>query len=74
MMAVPVESGENFFRPGSPNSLFQTNLEFEGFGVDRFGRQYHKTPGQRFLLNQHVADGTDRPITVVVNWPKLPQK
>jgi hypothetical protein len=74
MMAVPVESGENFFRPGSPKPLFQTRLEFfsrinsEGF----FMRQYDVTPdGQRFLLNQHVADSTDAPITVVVNWPKL---
>jgi serine/threonine protein kinase len=24
MMAVPVESGENFFRPGEPKPLFQT--------------------------------------------------
>ena len=38
-------------------------------------RQYDVTPdGQRFLLNQHVADATDAPITVVVNWPKLLEK
>jgi Tol biopolymer transport system component/predicted Ser/Thr protein kinase len=74
MMAVPVESGENLFRSGAPKPLFQTRLEFarrinsEGL----FMRQYDVTPdGQRFLLNQHVADSTDAPITVVVNWPKL---
>jgi hypothetical protein len=34
--------------------------------------RYDVTPDrQRFLLNQHVADATDAPITVVVNWPKL---
>jgi hypothetical protein len=38
-------------------------------------RQYDVTPdGQRFLLNQHVADASDAPITVVVNWPKLVAK
>ena len=72
MMAVPVDSGENYFRPGRPRPLFQTRLEFDprtGFsGV----RQYDVTPdGQRFLLNQPMAESTEAPITVVVNWPKL---
>jgi len=77
MIAVPVESSENFFRSGAPKPLFQTRLEFaprinsEGL----FMRQYDVTPdGQRFLLNQHVADATDAPITVIVSWPKLLQK
>jgi len=76
MMSAPVESGENFFRPGTPKPLFHTSLEFDqGYGVDRFGRQYDVTPdGQRFLLSQHVANGTDVPITVVVNWPRLLEK
>ncbi len=76
MMSALVESGENFFRPGTPNPLFHTSLEFDqGFGVDRLGRQYDVTPdGQRFLLSQHVSNGTDAPITVVVNWPKLLEK
>jgi Tol biopolymer transport system component len=73
MMAVPVESGDSFFRPGVPKPLFQTRLEFDpAYSVDLLLRQYDVTPdGQRFLLNQHVADSTDAPITVVVNWPKL---
>ena len=29
MMAVPVESGENFFRPGAPKPLFQTRLDLD---------------------------------------------
>jgi hypothetical protein len=38
-------------------------------------RQYDVTSdGQRFLMRQHVADATDAPITVVVNWPKLLEK
>lgn len=76
MMAVPVESSENSFRPGAPNPLFPTRLEFDpGVDLNRFSRQYDVTrDGQRFLLSQHVADATDAPITVVVNWPKLLEK
>jgi hypothetical protein len=73
MMAVPVESSENLFRLGAPKALFQTRLEVDqGIASLTYGRQYDVTPdGQRFLLNQHVTDSTDAPITVVVNWPKL---
>jgi len=76
MMAVAVEAGKNFFRPGIPKPLFQTRLEFDPSEFFANGRrQYDVTPdGQRFLLNQHVADATDAPITVVVNWPKLLEK
>jgi serine/threonine protein kinase len=76
MMAVPVESGEDLFRPGTPKALFQTRLEFDpAVDLSRGVRQYDVTPdGQRFLLSQHVADATDAPITLVVNWPKLLQK
>jgi serine/threonine protein kinase len=70
MMATPVESGENFFRPGAPKPLFQTRLN-----LDAAVRQYDVTAdGQRFLLNQRLPDSADAPITVVVNWPKLLQK
>ena len=69
-MAVPVESGENFFRPGTPKSLFQTRLD-----LDPDLRQYDVTSdGQRFLLNQRLPDNPDAPITVIFNWPKLLQK
>jgi len=76
MMAVPVESGENFFRPGTPKALFQTRLEFDpAVDLSRGVRQYDVTAdGQRFLLNQRLPDNADAPITVVVNWPKLLQK
>jgi Tol biopolymer transport system component/predicted Ser/Thr protein kinase len=70
MMAAPVESGENFFRPGAPKPLFQTRLN-----LDAAIRQYDVTAdGQRFLLNQRLPDDPDAPITVVVNWPKLLEK
>lgn len=73
MMAVPIESGADFFRPGEPKALFPTHLEFDpALDISRRVRQYDVTPdGQRFLLNQHIADGADAPITVIVNWPKL---
>jgi Tol biopolymer transport system component len=74
MMAVPVESGENFFRPGVPKPLFQTRLDLDPILTTDL-RQYDVTAdGQRFLLNQRLPDNPDAPITVVVNWPKLLQK
>ena len=76
MMAVPIESGEGLFCPGAPKPLFQTRLEFDASQTtDTAPRQYDvSSDGQRFLLNQHVADATDAPITVIVNWPKLLEK
>jgi serine/threonine protein kinase len=73
MIAVPVEAGKNFFRPGTPKPLFQTHLEQGVF------RDYDVTSdGQRFLLNvptnTSTGDTEDGPITVIVNWPKLLQK
>ena len=70
MMAVPVESGKNLFRPGAPKPLFQTRLD-----LDPNLRQYDLTAdGQRFLLNQRLPDNPEAPITVVFNWPRLLQK
>jgi hypothetical protein len=66
MMSVPVESGENLFRPGTPKPLFQTPL------MPRVLREYDVThDGRRFLLNVPIVDKVDEPITVIVNWPKL---
>ncbi len=65
LMAVPVESGENFFRPGTPVELFQTR-EASSFEVT--------TNGQRFLVNQRVSDSSDTPVTVILNWPQLLKK
>jgi serine/threonine protein kinase len=71
MMGVPVESGNDFFRPGAPKPLFQTHLDIDAATTGAI-REYDVTPdGQRFLVNQHVADSADAPITMVVNWPKL---
>jgi len=35
-------------------------------------REYDVTrDGKRFLLNVPLADRTEEPITVIINWPKL---
>jgi hypothetical protein len=66
MMAVPVESGESTFRPGTPRALFRTTLKP---GVVR---DYDVTrDGKRFLLNVPIARPEEEPIRIVVNWPKL---
>jgi Tol biopolymer transport system component/predicted Ser/Thr protein kinase len=59
LMAVPVESGDNSFRPGTPAQLFQTR-DASSFDVT--------ADGQRFLVNQPLSDSWDTPITVMVNW------
>jgi Tol biopolymer transport system component/tRNA A-37 threonylcarbamoyl transferase component Bud32 len=69
MMAVPVESGDNFFRPLPPKPLFQTRLRPTRF------RDYDVTPdGKHFILNITLADNGNEPITVIVNWPRLLRK
>ncbi len=73
LMVVPVESGENFFRPRAQRPLFQTGLNLRQGG--QLVRDYDVTSdGQRFLLPQHVGDTGDIPITVIVNWPQLLKK
>ena len=64
-MAVPVESSENSFRPGTPRELFRTR-EAPSFDVT--------ADGQRFLMTQPVSDSSDTPVTVIVNWPQLLKK
>jgi Tol biopolymer transport system component len=65
LMAVPFESAENFFRPGTPKELFQTRNAFS-FDVT--------ADGQRFLVNQPVSDSSVTPVTVIINWPQLLKK
>jgi Tol biopolymer transport system component len=69
LMSVAVESNENFFRPGTPEPLFQTRM------VPSVFREYDVTrDGKRFLLNVPIADPREEPITVIVNWPRLLRK
>jgi serine/threonine protein kinase/Tol biopolymer transport system component len=70
LMSVPVEPNGTALRLGPPRRLFQTRL-ITGTAF----RNYDVTAdGQRFLLNEPVADASDVPITVIVNWPKLLQR
>jgi len=65
LMDVPVTANANF-KQGIPKALFQTM-----FIGDRGGGFEHyqvTTDGQRFLINTPSAEGTDAPITVVLNW------
>jgi serine/threonine protein kinase len=71
MLAVPVESGADVFHIGTPRTLFQTQVTTTTAAV----RDYDVTAdGQKFLLAQTVSDVAQRPITVIVNWPKLLQR
>ena len=65
LMAVPVESGQDSFRPGTAKELFRTR-EAASFDVT--------ADGQRFLVNQSVSDSSDTPVTVILNWPQLLKK
>jgi hypothetical protein len=62
MMAVPIESGPGFLRPGAPKPLFAAQVHY-GYDVS--------SDGQRFLIAQAPEDTTAVPITIVSNWPKL---
>jgi serine/threonine protein kinase/Tol biopolymer transport system component len=65
LMDVPVTANANF-KQGIPKALFQTM-----FIGDRGGGFEHyqvTADGQSFLINTPSAEGTDAPITVVLNW------
>ena len=67
LMAVPVETGENF-TPGTPERLLD-----KAFYVGPPGRTYDIAPdGERFLMIQNLQsdEGTSGPtsITIVLNW------
>jgi hypothetical protein len=65
LMAAPVESAENSFQSDTSTALFETgDASFFDATAD----------GQRFLINQPIADSSDVPVTVIVNWPALLKK
>jgi len=67
LMAVAVKAGATF-EAGTPVALFQTHI----FGLavaGAYSQQYDiSADGQRFLINQDLADVASAPITVVLNW------
>jgi eukaryotic-like serine/threonine-protein kinase len=72
MMAAPITETVSAVVPGTPVTLFQTNVL--GGGIDSAqGRQYDVAPDGRFLINR-VADTAVSPITLILNWnPEVKQ-
>ncbi|MEJ0006656.1 MAG: hypothetical protein WDM77_09925 [Steroidobacteraceae bacterium] len=66
MMAAPITQTGSTVVPGTPVTLFQTNVV--GGGIDGGqGRQYDVAPDGRFMINR-VADSAAAPITLILNW------
>jgi len=65
--AVPISLAPSF-DAGTPVALFKRRLEVSGIVRSR----YCATPdGQKFLVNAPVADKSDIPFSVVLNWQQL---
>ena len=71
MMAAPIMAHGATIEPGTPASLFQT--EVIGGGRDAGQRAYGVAPDGRFLINITTEETTAPPITLVINW-KPPAK
>jgi Tol biopolymer transport system component len=72
MMAAQITVSGSTVVPGTPVTLFQTNVLGGGFDVAQ-GRQYDVAPDGRFLINR-VVDGAAAPITLIQNWnPEVKQ-
>lgn len=66
MMAAPIGVTGSTLAPGSPVTLFPTQIV--GSGADaQLGRQYDVTRDGRFLINT-VLDSAAAPITLIQNW------
>jgi Tol biopolymer transport system component len=66
IMAVPVTTAGSF-EAGAPAPLFTTRVPPTGLTGDR--NHFIVSPdGQRFLVNNLVAEGNSQPITLVLNW------
>jgi eukaryotic-like serine/threonine-protein kinase len=67
MMAAPITETGSAVVPGTPVSLFQTNVLGGGNDVAAQGREYDVAPDGRFLINR-VVDTAVSPITLIQNW------
>jgi len=66
LMAATIDTSQGF-RSGTPERLFRTNTNLVGHR-----NSYDVTrDGQRFLVN--VADQTELPLTVILDWTSLVQ-
>jgi|ERR1700754_1680402 len=65
LMSVEVSTDGSTFEHRTPTALFGTRVG----GIDTPGDYYDVTAdGQRFILNNRVAEAAFTPITVVLNW------
>lgn len=65
LMSVEVKTDGSTFEHRTPTALFGTRVG----GIDTPGDYYDVTAdGQRFILNNLVAEAAYTPITVVLNW------
>lgn len=70
MMAAPVESGNDFFRSGTPHPLFPTHL----INLDDFRNYDVSRDGQRFLLPIPQGEIGNSALEAIVNWPQFLKK
>jgi len=68
LMAVTLTKGPKGLEPQEPRRLFRQRL-----GPFLRNRYVAAPDGQRFLLNVPATDRTVEPITVILNWQRLPQ-
>jgi Tol biopolymer transport system component len=68
LMAVTLTKGPNGLEPQEPRRLFRQRL-----GPFLRNRYVASPDGERFLLNVPTTDRTVEPITVILNWQRLPQ-
>ncbi len=66
MMAAPITQTGSAVVPGTPVTLFQTNVMGGGSDTAQ-GRQYDVAPDGRFMINR-VVDNAAAPITLIQNW------
>ncbi len=66
MMAAPITQTGSTVVPGTPVTLFQTNVVGGGSDSGQ-GRQYDVAPDGRFMINR-VLDSATAPITLILNW------
>ncbi len=72
MMAAPITVTGSTVVPGTPVTLFQTNV-LGGGNDNAQGRQYDVAPDGRFMINR-VLDSAAAPITLIQNWNPDPTK
>jgi Tol biopolymer transport system component len=69
MMAAPMRFVGSSAVPGTPVTLFQTNILGGGTDLGQ-GRQYDVDRNGRFLINRMLNTGTG-PITLIQNWDPI---